>query len=109
MIVMQVKGVRLKATAGYKLSHKAYQRAVEWLERVNWQSALEAVIAGSERECEAMLKEDLARLISYAFKGETVKPEHFEFEVTRQEVKGGGGGVGGSGCLRTSSGATGFQ
>ncbi len=89
MIVMQVKGVRLKKTAGDTLSHKAYQSAVGWLERVNWQSALEAVIAGSERECEEMLKEDLAKIISYAFMGETVKPEHFEFEVSSQEVNNG--------------------
>ena len=89
MIVMQVKVVRLKKTAGDTLSHKAYQSAVEWLERVNWQSALEAVIAGSERECEGILKEDLARLIPRAFMGEAVKPEHFEFEVSSQEVKNG--------------------
>ena len=89
MIVMQVKGVRLKKTAGDTLSHRAHQRAVEWLSLIRWQSALEAVIAGSERECEERLKEDLARLISRAFKSETAKPEHFEFEVFSQEVKNG--------------------
>lgn len=89
MIVMQVKEVRLKETAVDTLSHKAYQSAVEWLSFIRWQSALEAVIAGSERECEVVLKEDLARLISRAVMGGTVKPEHFEFEVSSQEVKGG--------------------
>ena len=89
MIIMQIHKVRLKKSAANVLSSRDYDNVSAWLERINWQTAVEAVVAKVEAECEAMLKEDLSRLINWAFLGESVKPEHFEFEVTRQEVRDG--------------------
>ena len=89
MIIMQIHKVRLKRGAANDLSSSDYDNARAWLGRINWQAAIEAVVAEVEAECEAMLKEELYRLIHRAFLGELVKPAHFEFEVTRQEVRNG--------------------
>ena len=89
MIVMQIHKVRLKKSAANDLSSRDYDNARAWLERINWQTTTEAVIGITHDDCEAMLREALTILISRAFLGESVKPEHFEFEVTRQEVRNG--------------------
>ena len=87
MIIMQIHKVRLKRSAANDLSSSDYDNARAWLERIKWQTATEAVISTLIEECADMLREDLSRLIHRAFLGELVKPEHFEFEVTRQEVR----------------------
>ncbi len=89
MIVMQIHKVRLKKSAANDLSSRDYDNARAWLERINWQTATGAVISTLIEECADMLREDLTQLIHRAFLGESVKPEHFEFEVTRQEVSNG--------------------
>ena len=89
MIVMQIHKVRLKKSAANDLSSRDYDNTRAWLERINWQTTTEAVIGITPDDCEAMLREDLTILISRAFLGEGVGPEHFEFEVTRQEVSNG--------------------
>ena len=89
MIIMQIHKVRLKKSAANALSSRDYDNTRTWLERINWQTTTEAVIGITPDDCADMLKEDLSRLINWAFLGESVDPWHFEFEVTRQEVRNG--------------------
>ena len=89
MIVMQIHKVRLKQSAANDLSIRDYNNAKALLERINWQIATEAVISTFIEECVDMLRDDLTQLIHRAFLVESVKPEHFEFEVTSQEVRNG--------------------
>ena len=89
MIIAQIKTIRLTHKASYQLSNAAYNRAREWLSHWTPQAQFMAVMAPDRVEALKMLREDLAGSLvpGWLMHESGVKLEHFEFEISEQEVQ----------------------
>lgn len=85
--IAQIVEVRLTGAASQTLSYEAYTRTSEWITqwapRKNFQTALAATRAEALQACRAQIRH---KFVPSWLAPKGVKPEHFEFRVSDQEV-----------------------
>lgn len=89
-VVVQVAHVYLKPDADRVLSAYAHRRVTEWLTQWTCRANFKATLASSQQEgLERVQKLLQEKLVPGFLARDGVKPEHFEFEVSMQDVEEG--------------------
>lgn len=90
MIIMQIVKVSLVEGADRVLSAYDYGRVKEyWDSNTSWERSIEAVVCDTREEGLRVLAKDLARVVEARWARSSIKPEHFQFGVSYQEVEDG--------------------
>lgn len=89
-VVVQVAHVYLKQSAERELSAYAYRQVTEWLTQWTCRANFKATLASSQQEgIERVQKLLQEKLVPSFMARDGVKPEHFEFGVSMQDVEDG--------------------
>lgn len=90
MNIMQIITFRLHPDVANTLNHAAFTEATTWLKQWTPRANIKAVVSGSRKESLSVLRKDLSTsLVPWFLDIKGVKPEHFQFEVSEQEVDDG--------------------
>ena len=90
MNIMQIATIRMHPDAGRVLTHEAFTEVGEWLKQWTPRANYMAVVSGSPEESLGILRKDLsATLVPKFLDILGVRPEHFQFEVSDQDVDDG--------------------
>lgn len=89
MHFMQIKAVRLRGMAGDVLSANTHHRVMQGLIGARWEGQYKAAVGKDRQHCLDMLREDIFYSLPVPLAHLGVKPSHFEFQVTEDEIKEG--------------------